>query len=103
MSTEIENDSDEDRTCRVISQIVDANGRVVASAPAKRMTVGAWANSRFESQTRLSKPLLWSIEQPSLYRAITTIESNGIVTDREETTFGIRTDPVRRGQRILPQ
>jgi beta-galactosidase len=91
MSTEIENDSDEDRTCRVISQIVDANGRVVASAKAEPKAVRAWAASRFESQTRLSKPLLWSIEQPNLYRTITTVDSNGIVTDREETTFGIRT------------
>jgi beta-galactosidase len=91
ISAEIENHSDEDRTCRVISQIEDANGRVVASANAEPKALRAWANARVESQTRLSKPLLWSIEQPNLYRAITTVVSNGVVTDREETTFGIRT------------
>jgi len=36
-------------------------------------------------------PLLWSPETPNLYKLITTVESDGKVVDREETSFGIRT------------
>jgi hypothetical protein len=33
---------------------------------------------------------LWSLEQPNLYKFVTEVESGGIVTDRYETPFGIR-------------
>lgn len=39
----------------------------------------------------LHSPLLWSPETPNLYKLITTVESDGKVVDREETSFGIRT------------
>src|SRR5205085_3275367 len=34
---------------------------------------------------------LWSIEQPNLYRLVTTVLRDGKVLDRYETPFGIRT------------
>jgi beta-galactosidase len=37
------------------------------------------------------EPALWSPETPNLYKLITTVESDGKVVDREETSFGIRT------------
>jgi beta-galactosidase len=36
-------------------------------------------------------PLLWSPENPKLYRLITTVENDGKIVDRTETEFGIRT------------
>ncbi|PYS72474.1 MAG: beta-galactosidase, partial [Acidobacteria bacterium] len=90
ISTEVENDADQDRTCRVLSQIVNDEGRVIASAQTRPATTPAWTTYKFESQTNVSHPSLWSVDHPNLYRAITTIESNGVVTDREETTLGIR-------------
>jgi beta-galactosidase len=36
-------------------------------------------------------PQFWSPETPNLYKLITTVESDGKVVDREETSFGIRT------------
>jgi beta-galactosidase len=39
----------------------------------------------------LGSPQLWSPESPNLYKLITTVESDGKVVDREETSFGIRT------------
>ena len=91
ISTEVQNDSDQNRTCRVLSQIVNDEGKVIASAQTRSATIGGWTTQRFESQASVNHPQLWSIDHPGLYRAITTIESNGLVTDREETTFGIRT------------
>jgi beta-galactosidase len=36
-------------------------------------------------------PRLWSLQQPFLYTAVTTVEQNGHVIDSEQTVFGIRT------------
>jgi beta-galactosidase len=36
-------------------------------------------------------PILWSPENPKLYKLITAVETDGKVVDRKETEFGIRT------------
>ncbi len=39
----------------------------------------------------ISSPILWSPENPKLYKLITTVEVDGQIVDRKETEFGIRT------------
>jgi beta-galactosidase len=90
ISTEVENESDKAHPCRVKWQIVDAQGKEVATAQSTSQKTPAWESNTFESQAIVRHPRLWSIEGPHLYRVITTVEGDGPVTDREETTFGIR-------------
>lgn len=90
ISTEVKNESNKERTCRTVSRIMNADGKQVASAQSKPAKLPAWASYTFAAQTVVNHPLLWSIEEPHLYHALTTVESEGVVTDREETTFGIR-------------
>src|SRR5262249_41008534 len=91
VSSEVENESEKDQVCRVTWSIVDPEGKTVAAAQAKPAKLEAWGTNRFEAQTALAQPRLWSLEQPHLYRLITTVASAGAVTDRQETTFGVRT------------
>ena len=91
ISTAVENESDQNLACRVSSRIVNDLGKQIASAPAASATISSWDSFTVESQATISHPLLWSIEEPNLYRAIMTVESDGVETDRYETTFGIRT------------
>ena len=91
ISAELENESEKDKTCRAISRVLDASGKVVATAQAKPAKLSPWQSYTFEFQTTVNHPLLWSIEAPHLYSLITTVESDGAITDSEETTFGIRT------------
>ena len=42
-------------------------------------------------ETKISAPVLWSPENPQLYKLITTVSSDGKVVDQKETAFGIRT------------
>ena len=90
ISTEVDNESDKARACRVKWQVVDAQGNEVATAHSTGQEIPAWERSTFESRARVRSPQLWSIEDPHLYGLITTVEADGRVTDREETTFGIR-------------
>ncbi|HEV2834834.1 MAG TPA: glycoside hydrolase family 2 TIM barrel-domain containing protein, partial [Pyrinomonadaceae bacterium] len=98
IKTEVRNDGDAARNCRVTSRILDKSGRVVATAQSKRMTVSPGSDVEFTSETTIGNAALWSIEQPNLYRAITTVEAETNVTDSIETPFGVRTirfDPDR--------
>jgi beta-galactosidase len=42
-------------------------------------------------ETKISAPVLWSPENPQLYKLITTVSSDGKVVDQKETAFGLRT------------
>jgi len=42
-------------------------------------------------EAKLSSPVLWSPENPKLYKLITTVSVDGEVVDQKETFFGIRT------------
>jgi beta-galactosidase len=75
----------------VTSRLVDGAGKVVATVETKPAPIPAWGSATFESQTVIDHPSLWSIEEPNLYRLLSTVESAGAVTDRCETTFGVRT------------
>ena len=44
----------------------------------------------FEQQVRVANPALWSLEERSLYTLLTKIEADGVIVDRYETRFGIR-------------
>ncbi len=44
---------------------------------------------------------LWSPESPRLYRLVTTVEVGGVVTDHQETEFGIRTVAFDRDKGFL--
>jgi len=91
VSTEVANESEKKRTCRVTSRFVDPQGNIVATAQSEPVKLAAWESYVFESEATLTRPLLWSIEKPHLYRVISTVESDDAPTDRQETEFGIRT------------
>ncbi|HTR43952.1 MAG TPA: beta galactosidase jelly roll domain-containing protein, partial [Pseudomonadales bacterium] len=57
----------------------------------QKMELPPNSEKELNEMTRISKPDLWSPESPSLYKLVTTIESDGTVVDQKETAFGIRT------------
>jgi beta-galactosidase len=91
INTEVQNDGDAERTFRTKSTITDAEGKVAATAESKRITVDAHSRVEVESRTNIANARLWSLQNAHLYRCVTSIESNGVVTDSDETIFGIRT------------
>jgi beta-galactosidase len=71
-------------------EIIAPGGKSVAKFKQPETVNGA-APRDVNLDTRVSSPVLWSPESPSLYQLVTTVESNGKVVDRQETPFGIRT------------
>jgi len=91
ITTEVDNGSDKQATCRVVSHILDAEGKTVATAESTAAPISPFETRIFKSQVTLEHPALWSLEERNLYRATSTLESGAATIDRDSATFGIRT------------
>ena len=91
IQTEIENESDAGKSCRVTSKVLNADGKTIAETKSEPVQVAAWGKATLHSQAAVTRPLLWSVEEPHLYRVVSTLEGDGAAKDQVETTFGIRT------------
>ena len=90
ITTEVANETDATSRVRVVSPVLDPDGRPVASAP-QDAGIGARAVAHVAQQLQLSTVSLWSHETPRLYTLVTTVETGGQTVDRYETPFGFRT------------
>ncbi|HUL73350.1 MAG TPA: beta-galactosidase, partial [Vicinamibacterales bacterium] len=90
IANEIRNDSDTNPVCQVVLTIVDKDGRAVANYAGSPMPAAAWGNLMFKYQMKLQHPLLWSVDAPNMYKAITEVRAGSNVVDTYETPFGIR-------------
>src|ERR1051325_1639987 len=91
IAIEVDNANDEQTACRVVSRALDPGGRVVATTQPSFATIPSWSRREVTQRVDVSRPMLWSIEEPHRYRLVTTIEVGGVVVDQYEMPFGIRT------------
>jgi beta-galactosidase len=91
ISTEISNAQDHDAECRVVSTVLDAEGKEVASARSANLSMAGWSRREVQQTSYISNPQLWSVETPRMYTLVTTLESDaGATVDGYKTPFGIR-------------
>ena len=69
----------------MVTQILDASGKIVAEAKANPS-----ADGKFEQDISVPSPKLWSPETPTLYTAITKLYAGNNLKDEVSTKFGIR-------------
>jgi beta-galactosidase len=96
----IVNDAGQDARVTVASELfaLDARGakvgRAVASTSPIDVAVPRAASSRIAQSATVTNPRLWGPpprQIPNRYVAVTTVLRNGVMADRYETPFGIRT------------
>ena len=90
ITSEVDNETDAARDCRVVSKVVDPTGNLVATVAATPLSIPAWTRHNFEQTIDVASPALWSVEDPKMYRLETTVESAGATVDTYATPFGIR-------------
>ncbi|HYC99374.1 beta-galactosidase GalA [Brevundimonas sp.] len=90
VQTSLLNEGDDDRSVQVEEQVVDRHGLVVATH-SQAVIVPAHGATALDSQIAVEHAQLWSLEDPALYRLVTTIRDGAGIVDRYETSFGIRT------------
>ena len=90
ITTAFENDSPEASDVTVLSEVLNANGAIVATRQiTHRLT--AKANLDFHQSLALPKANLWSCGRPYLYRLRTSVLAGGETVDQITTSFGVRT------------
>ncbi len=83
---------------RIEQEIRDSQGKTVARGTSASLSLAAGLFQSYPVKLQVAHPRLWSLEDPSLYRLVTTLQSAGKVVDQVETPFGIRSlafDPAR--------
>jgi beta-galactosidase len=89
VTTTVQNVLLQPQTIKLKTEIINSDGRPVASFFSED-EVPNKSSKEILHEIEVGNPILWSIENPYLYKVITTIESSGRITDKYETNFGIR-------------
>ncbi|MBN1769120.1 MAG: DUF4982 domain-containing protein [Prolixibacteraceae bacterium] len=71
------------------THILNHNSKTIAKA-SSQIGVNTNENTELTQKFDVAKPVLWCIENPYLYRAITYVKLNKKIIDVYETSFGIR-------------
>jgi len=90
LQTTVLNTTKETAPVKVVTRILNAQGREVAVAADNR-DMATRDTNRWVQDITVPKPVLWSIQAPILYTAVTEVYHKGQLTDRVQTSFGIRT------------
>jgi beta-galactosidase len=85
----VQNEYKTKRAVTLVSQAIDADGQVVATASATK-TIRSGREFEFDQSIELANPKLWSLETPYLYRVRSLVQAAGQVVDDYETPIGIR-------------
>ncbi len=88
---QVRNDGTGPEHVDVETTFLNADGSTAGRVAAVSATVAAGAESAVEASGELPHPHRWDVDDPYLYRAVTTIRTGRGVADRYETAFGLRT------------
>lgn len=89
IQTEVKNEYNSSAKCRLKTVIYDTQGKTVAKNETK-VKVSAGKVKVIDQQVNVKNPVLWDLDNPYLYKAVTKVIRGGEVVDKYSTTFGIR-------------
>lgn len=75
----------------VYTVITNRNGEVLAQSKEQPLSLAVNEEKAVTQELKITKPELWSTENPYLYRAIAVIKADGRIIDSEKVRFGVRT------------
>ena len=90
--TKVQYDADSTETTQVtlLSQLLDASGKVVGEATSD-VELQAGTSKDIPQEITVVNPQLWNLENPYLYKVKTVLSQNGQTVDTYYTNTGIRT------------
>jgi beta-galactosidase len=91
VETTIDNQTLASAGCSIQTIIYDRNGHQMAQSPEQPLSLSLNEQKTLKQQVALKSPLLWSLDDPYLYRAVSLVKSDGKVIDEVTTRFGVRT------------
>jgi beta-galactosidase len=91
INSTIKNYSVAKRKITLEHQLVDVTGKIAAIINQQQQLNAGDSISLSKKNIAITNPKLWSVENPYLYKIVTTVKENNIVIDKLETDFGFRT------------
>lgn len=88
--TTVKNDRGADATIRLRTRLVGPGGKE-GKPQEQQISIPAGRQQAFTQEFSVKKPALWSLDDPSLYRAEVELVENRSILDQSGATFGIRT------------
>jgi len=91
IETSLQNESFSAAVVSVSAIITDRDGRMIGKTSEQNLSLGINQKNTVKQKLTVSKPRLWSLEDPYLYRVIPIVKMNGEIIDTDKIRFGIRT------------
>jgi|WetSurMetagenome_2_1015567.scaffolds.fasta_scaffold00916_6 beta-galactosidase len=91
VNADIENEGVNEEDIKVLMSLEDVSGKQVASNETDVQSVKPGTNKLFTQELSLAKPLLWSPDNPNLYRLTVKVMKGRKEMDSENLKIGIRT------------
>ncbi|HEY3372988.1 MAG TPA: glycoside hydrolase family 2 TIM barrel-domain containing protein [Prolixibacteraceae bacterium] len=89
VATTIDNLTEEDVKITVSTSIYSPDGSVVGQSESPVQTI-AGKSAEADQLIEVKTPARWSVDSPSLYKAVSEIKFDGKTVDQKTTSFGIR-------------
>ena len=90
VQTSLANQSDQEASCTVESEIQSTDGQPAVIAGAVEQKLPAGAKQEVSQKVKIPQATLWSLESPHLYQLVSVLKKDGEEVDRVVTPFGIR-------------
>lgn len=87
----LKNENKSATACTIEQSIIDNEGNMVQKFSSQNVSLNSLQEKDFSNSTMLQNSRLWDIENPYLYKLLTTVIQSGKTVDTYTTTFGIRT------------
>jgi len=87
--TQVANEHRESKSVRLVTEIFGPDGKKAAVSEALT-PVKSGENYTFIQEISVHPAMLWSCDNPNLYKAVSKVYSGDILVDEYQTTFGIR-------------
>ena len=91
IETAVQNQRAFSSSCTINSVITDRDGKILGHTNEQAVSLAINENRIIKQKIVLGQPKLWSVDDPYLYRVITSIKSKGKIIDTDKKRFGIRT------------
>ncbi|MFV8465474.1 glycoside hydrolase family 2 TIM barrel-domain containing protein [Flavobacterium sp. LB1P62] len=88
LETTLKNQYTASKSATILTTIFKNDTKVTSVT--QNISIAANVNQVLNQDILVNNPILWSVEKPELYTAVTTISINNQIIDQYKTTFGIR-------------
>ena len=91
IETEVENKNLNNSNCVVYSYITDRNGKQISKTSEEKLALSVNGTKKIKQKITLNNAVLWSLENPYLYKVVSIVKQNNQIVDQKKVNFGVKT------------